>query len=500
MTIEDGQMSEGTRAADLPWRQRLARLLLVLSEADSEGRPTRETYGAIDEGVGAFHGPPFLGVDLPERPRLAAEFNQSIRARSMETWDFSPLIGANAESGMAYSTGMGGTDIPYPEVLGEQPVSASRAAGYRVGRDLIEHGYTWCFQPVVDVRLSPEDPVIGVRAFGSDPRRVAEHAAAFTEGLRAAGVLTCAKHFPGHGDASIDSHLGLPTVRRTDAEHHAIHLAPYPAVIAAGVDSVMTAHIVLPDQGQQEVATFAPDLINGTLRETLGFTGVIVSDSLRMGAISQRFTQVDAVVQALNAGNDIANIKCAPSQVPALLDGLEQALNSGRLNAERLMQSLDRVRRLQPGAPSEAPPAPPEYDAARRLQPNRPALVVPRGGRVTVAFERRGSDTEQPDDSLKWIGQQLGVDVHLSSFPAAEAEAHIVLCRDQVGLSEVERDFVAAAERSATPSAVLLAGPRSTIEHLQTDLLAASAPCVDVFAIVSRPTALQGMASLLEVT
>src|SRR5699024_12778433 len=114
--------------------------------------------------------------------------------------------------------------------------------------------------------------------------------------------------------------------------------------------------------------------------ETLGFTGVIVSDSLRMGAISQRFTQVDAVVQALNAGNDIANIKCAPSQVPALLDGLEQALNSGRLNAERLMQSLDRERRLQPRAPSEAPPAPPAHDAARRLQPNRPAPVVPRGG------------------------------------------------------------------------------------------------------------------------
>src|SRR5690625_3536737 len=108
--------------------------------------------------------------------------------------------------------------------------------------------------------------------------------------------------------------------------------------------------------------------------------------------------------------------------------------------------------------------------------------------------------TEPPDDSLKWVGQQLGVDVHLSSVPAAEAEAHIVLCRDQVGLSEVERDFVAAAERSATPSAVLLAGPRSTTEHLQTDLLAVSAPCVDVFAIVSRPTALQGMASLLEVT
>lgn len=484
---------------NIPLRQRIARLLLVLSEATDSGEPSEATFRAVDEGVGAFHGPPFLGLKLANRPQKALEFNERISRYSAERHGFNPRIGANAESGIAYSIGVGGTDVPYPAVLGEQGEEAAEAAGYQVGCDLAEHGYTWCFQPIADVRTSSRDPVIGVRAFGSDPFLVGQHSAAFARGVQSAGVLACVKHFPGHGDASTDSHLDLPTVSRTEEEHRRVHIPPFEKVISAGVGSVMTAHVVLPEQGQKEVATFSRDMITSLLREELGFSGIVVTDSLRMQAVSDRFSSAEAVIRALKAGNDIANIKCRPARVPALLDELEKAVETGQVGLDRLWQAYNRVVSVQESATLGQAPTSTSYDAARLVNADLPRPRVPKGATVTVAIEPRGGDTEPPQNALSDVGEKLGVRLLASEEPVPGSRAHIVLCRAQGGISEGEKRLIAKAEKAQVPAAVFLGGPRSTAHSLDSPLPAVSAPCIDVFAILSRPTALQGFAAILEI-
>lgn len=479
-------------------RQRIARLLLVLSETTETGEPTTATQLAAAEGVGAFHGPPFLGFEIPDRPQRAREFNQALTHQAQQVHGVAPLIGANAECGISYSIGVGGTDVPYPVVLGEQDPHASLVSGYHVGQDLVQHGYTWCFQPVVDVRTSSLDPVIGVRAFGADPKTVGAHGAAYAAGLQQAGVLACAKHFPGHGDATVDSHLGLPTVERSSKDHESIHLPPFREVIEAGVASVMTAHVVLPQQGQTEVATFSSDVNEGMLRSQLGFKGILVSDSLRMKAVSKRFSKAQAVIHALAAGNDIANIKCAPGEVPGLLDELERRIEAGELDINRIFSSfvtvLEAPKKI---SPQEAPAPVSAYNPVRWVSECYSRGVVEAGDEVTVAIEARGPDTESPAAALAEISQQLGVSFVLSERPTSAAAAHIVLCRDQAGLSQAERQLIDIARDTSIPAGVILGGPRTTVSAYHESLPAVSAPCVDVFAIISRPTAAQAFTEIL---
>lgn len=161
-------MSEDDLTADL-WdrltpRQRIARVLMVLSEITEAGGVTQDTMSAVAEGVGAFHGPPMLASGLPDRPRLARQINGAMRRAGAERFGIEPLIGANLESGLAYSLGRGGTDVPYPGALGQVSAELSYAVGRQVGLDAASCGYDWAFQPVVDVRISRDDPVIGPSA------------------------------------------------------------------------------------------------------------------------------------------------------------------------------------------------------------------------------------------------------------------------------------------------------------------------------------------------
>src|SRR5690625_67442 len=216
-------MSEVDFTADL-WerltpRQRIARVLMVLSEITAVGDVTEETITAVAEGVGSFHGPPMLASGLPERPRLARQINDTMRRAGDEQFGIEPLIGANLESGLAYSLGRGGTDVPYPGALGQLGPEVSYEVGRQVGLDAASCGYDWAFQPIVDVRISRDDPVIGVRTFTGGPDEISTRAVPYLQGIQSTGVLATAKHCPGPADPSVDSHHDLPVVRR-DAEPH----------------------------------------------------------------------------------------------------------------------------------------------------------------------------------------------------------------------------------------------------------------------------------------
>lgn len=222
----------------------------------------------------------------------------------------------------------------------------------RMGATLRAAGINWNLAPVVDVGYNPANPVIvGTgRSFGANPRLVTEHARAFVAGMRAAGVLTALKHFPGHGSSFHDSHLGFVDV--TETANAELELVPYRVLLAdRAVDAVMTAHVFNRRLDPRLPATLSRATITGLLRGELGWNGVVVSDDLRMGAIEQHYGVGEAAVLALDAGVDVLIV--ADDQLPGgdsaadeALRSLRRAVRSGRLPLERVESALRRVRTL----------------------------------------------------------------------------------------------------------------------------------------------------------
>src|SRR5690606_27403371 len=200
-------------------------------------------------------------------------------------------------------------DLPYPPsamALGAaDDVALTRAVAAATGRGLSAVGIDVDLAPVADVNSNPANPVIADRAFGADPAHVARHVVAFVEGLQAEGVAATVKHFPGHGDTSVDSHLALPTLDLSLEELERRELPPFVAAFRAGVAAVMSAHIVLPRIDAEYPATLSSAVIEGLLRERLGFDGVVFSDALDMRAIADRWGGPESAVLALAAGVDM---------------------------------------------------------------------------------------------------------------------------------------------------------------------------------------------------
>lgn len=229
--------------------------------------------------------------------------------------------------------------------------SVSAALAARVG----SVGIGWTLGPVADVNSAPDNPVIGVRSFGATPSLVSRQVVAAVSGTQAAGVAACVKHFPGHGDTTVDSHVGVPTVG-PDLEGA---LAPFRAAVAAGVATVMTGHLLVPGFGPQP-ATLNPALITGLLRGDLGFDGVVISDALEMGAIAGTVGLGEGAVLALLAGVDALCLGGdeAGEPIPDVArDALVAAVRVGRLPEDRLAEASARISELAARFPAGAPGA-----------------------------------------------------------------------------------------------------------------------------------------------
>jgi beta-N-acetylhexosaminidase len=202
------------------------------------------------------------------------------------------------------------------------------------------------YAPVLDVNSNPDNPVISTRSFGADPALVARLGAAFIRGARDGGALTTAKHFPGHGDTSTDSHLGLPVVTGNRARLDSLELVPFRRAIAEGVDAVMTAHVQMPGVlgPQSPPATLAPEIMTGLLRNELGFKGLLYTDALTMGAISDGYGTGEAAVRALEAGSDVL---LSPKDIPTAVSAVVAAVESGRLTRARLEVSARRILEMK---------------------------------------------------------------------------------------------------------------------------------------------------------
>lgn len=225
------------------------------------------------------------------------------------------------------------------------------SAGTATGRMLRQAGFNLDFAPVCDVNVNPENPVIGGigRSFSAEPARVAACAGAFAKGLQSQGVLTAAKHFPGHGSSASDSHLGFTDVSATWNE---AELAPFAALVKSGrADMVMTAHVFNEHLDARHPATLSRAVITGLLRRKLGFSGVVVTDDLQMRAITSKYGLKEALGLAVNAGADlllIGNNLAYEEDAPGMaLDALMELVAEGAVSPARIRQSAERIQALK---------------------------------------------------------------------------------------------------------------------------------------------------------
>ena len=305
-------------------------------------RAPRWVLAALDRGLA---GVTLFGPNIAGPEQLAALTGQLHGAGPQ------PLVALDEEGGdvtrIAHLTGS-----PYPgnAALGAVDDVALTAAVHRaLGRDLAALGVTVDLAPSVDVNTAADNPVIGIRSFGSDPDLVARHAAAAVSGLQAAGVAACAKHFPGHGSTSGDSHRELVTVDASLGLLRRRDLPPFTAAIAAGVRGVMPGHLRVPELTGDLPATLSPAALTGLLRGELGFTGVIISDALEMRAVSDAYGIPEAAVRAMAAGTDLLCLgrDLGEDGYLAVRRALSEAVSSGRLPATRLEEAERNVAQLR---------------------------------------------------------------------------------------------------------------------------------------------------------
>ncbi|MBB2912312.1 beta-N-acetylhexosaminidase [Streptosporangium becharense] len=276
-------------------------------------------------------------------PAQLAELTAALRAENLQV-----LVGIDEESGdVTRLEAAAGSTRPGNYALGvvdDVGLTEEIAAG--LGRDLALAGVNLNFAPSADVNSNPRNPVIGLRAFGADPGLVARHTAAWVRGMQSAGVAACAKHFPGHGDTSVDSHHSVPLVAATIEELHEVALRPFRAAVAEGVRSVMTGHLLVRALDPVLPATLSGRVLHDLLRAELGFEGVIVTDGIEMAAVSGRYGIGGASALAVAAGADavcVGGEHADEETADAVRDAIVDAVVEGRLPEERLADAARRV-------------------------------------------------------------------------------------------------------------------------------------------------------------
>jgi len=260
--------------------------------------------------------------------------------------DIPLLIGVDQENGRVSRLGSLVTKLPEARTIGRTgKTKLARAAARVTGTELRALGINLDFAPVADVNVNPKNPVIGPRAYGSDPKKVAAMVGAAVDGFHDANVAATAKHFPGHGDTDVDSHTGLPVIRHSPSQWSRLDAPPFRTAIKHGVDAIMSAHVVMPKLDRSgDPATLSKKILTGLLRERLGFTGVVVTDSLQMQGARVKYGDGEVAVRAILAGADILLM---PPDFPKAYKAVLAAVKSGRISKKRLDESVARVLKLK---------------------------------------------------------------------------------------------------------------------------------------------------------
>ncbi len=315
-------------------RAAVARLFLTGIPERTLAPGTRRRYRAL----------PFGGIVL-FRHNLDGPRQVRALVRALHALDptLPPLVAIDHEGGRVHRFGDPFTHFPPAATVAARGLPAVRAVATAMGRELSAVGIDLDFAPVLDVASNPANPIIGDRAFGTTPEQAARAALAAFRALRAQGLLTCGKHFPGHGDTAADSHRELPVVSRGRRLLQAAEFVPFVRAIAARVPLLMTAHVRYPALDPALPATLSPTILTGWLRRRLGFRGVICSDDLEMRAIADHYDPGEAAVRALAAGVDLLLFCHRQDQAESAVAAVERAVEAGRLPLARIAEAHRRV-------------------------------------------------------------------------------------------------------------------------------------------------------------
>jgi beta-glucosidase-like glycosyl hydrolase len=375
---------------------------------------------ALERGVGGF-------ILFGGKADSVRELTADLRARSR----LPLLIGADLErgAGQQFAGAIGLPPLAAIASLGDE--DALRGAASISAREARTLGINWIYQPVCDLDIEPENPIVGTRSLGGDPQQVAADAVRWLEACQSVGVLACAKHFPGHGRTTTDSHAGLPVVD-TNAETLAkTDLVPFKAAIDAGVAGVMTAHVAFPSLDSSGLpATLSPTILGKVLRGDLGFSGLIVTDALIMEGVLGGGETV-AVVKALAAGCDLL---LYPTDLAACIEALERAVSAGDLNEKEIERSIERRKQWAEWTIAESRPVTVTADDA----------VWAEQLAERVVHRLRGEQVTLPDKlEIIVVDDDLG-----GPYPAPPRKPFIEALRAQ-GIDAEKRDAPSGAEGSA---------------------------------------------------
>jgi beta-N-acetylhexosaminidase len=318
-------------------RSRVGSLFHVGIPAPQLDAATRQTL--VDLQVG--------GVILFRRNAGTPE-QMTALASALHALPSRPLLSIDHEGGRVMRLGEPFTHFPPAAAIGRRgDTRIAEQVGRAMAAELTSIGIDLSFAPVLDVHSNPANPVIGDRAFSADPHLVAELGVAMMRGLHAGGMISCGKHFPGHGDTAVDSHHELPVVNKIRADLERTELVPFRAAIGAGVPMLMTAHVVYTGLDAVRPATMSPIILGDLLRGELGFDGVVVSDDLDMRAITDHQSAGAAAVATLNAGADLLLVCQDLAHAVAAVAAIEAGLESGAVSEERLQQASQRIEQLR---------------------------------------------------------------------------------------------------------------------------------------------------------
>ena len=433
-------------------------------------RDTIEKYHIGGFGITAMNDGPFL---LRNQPLEAAALTNQLQQDSKY-----PLIfAADFERGLSMRID-GTTIFPHAMAFG---AAGDKDLAFQFGKVVAKEsraiGVHWNWFPVADVNSNPANPIINTRSFGEDPKEVSEMVSAYIAGARSEGMLTTAKHFPGHGDTDTDSHLTMARVNGDRRRLESVELLPFQAAIAAGVDSVMVAHVIVPaiEPDPNRPASISYNVVTGLLKHELGFRGLVITDGMAMGALTKMFSgssfeiSKESAVAAIKAGNDVVLV---PPDLEGAYKGILEAVQRGEISKERIDESVLKILRVKASlglyrqrlidlaAVTREVTRPESVALAQRVADN--AITLVRDNNQVLPLQRTSSTLHASQ-----IVAPPG-----TGTPKASSEAAVIILTDDIRSADAGRVF-GSQIRSRMPNASVLYVDDRSVDTIKHDVLLA---------------------------
>ncbi|RQG90509.1 glycoside hydrolase family 3 protein [Natrarchaeobius chitinivorans] len=424
-------------------------------------------------------------------PSYAATYNNKLQEWATNADPEIPLlICADFEYGSDHNIDIGGTTHPRKMGLAASGSTDNAVTSAEVtAEEMKAMGFTWNFDPGADVNTNPENPVIGVRSFGSETDTVSEFTEAMVEAYQDKDVIATPKHFPGHGDTDHDSHYDLPIVTYDEQTLRDVHLPPFQAAIDAGTSAIMTAHVIVEAIDDERPATLSKDVLTGLLRDEMGFDGLIVTDAMSMDAIEDEWGTSDGTRLAVEAGADVIMATGTWQDQVDTYNALHQAYNDGELSEERIDESVARVLQakfeygvmnnptVDPANAIETVGNPDHLDIAADLAQDGITLVHNDGDLLPLDLSssdtilvagvedlgtiREAVESETDATTLQMAASShdpMAIEANNAASLAAAADAAIVQTYSQASIPPGQLDLLEAVANTGTPVVGLSTG------------------------------------------